>query len=156
MMSQPRAQRLVRRAADARLLGNVSLPALLRLPSGVRGPHMVTTDPGTGRIALGGHRLWILDPRGTRVLGSCRSPGPIMGGTWIRGDRIAAELGPEAGLPHRLGVFRVPDSAPPSPFLDLFAACLAHRFGNDVGIGRSAPEVGDDEIGISRAIGGRG
>jgi hypothetical protein len=273
--------RLQVRAADGRLLGNVSLPVVLRLPPAARGPHVVAADPGTGRIMLGGHRLWILDPHATRVLGSCGSPGPIVGGTWIRGDRIAAELGPEAGLPHRLAVFRVRDSAPeleavlagqapsgwpdgidlaadplrgeiavltpgrwieyfreqtlasvegvlftvatqfwvspdgryhvlvapsadapaddvtvvvhnqlltpvasvrarpmaalgppdlaaaitardafagtpPSPFLDLFAACLEHRFGTDVGINRSAPEIGDDEIGISRAIGGRG
>jgi hypothetical protein len=47
-------------------------------------------------------------------------------------------------------------ATPPSPFLDLFAACLQHRFGADVGIGRSTPEIGDDEIGISPAIGGRG
>jgi hypothetical protein len=45
---------------------------------------------------------------------------------------------------------------PPAPFLDLFAARLEHRFGVDVRIGRGVPEIGDDEVGISRAIGGRG
>ena len=38
----------------------------------------------------------------------------------------------------------------------LLRACLEHRFGADVGIGRSARNIGDDEIGISRGIGGRG
>jgi hypothetical protein len=46
--------------------------------------------------------------------------------------------------------------SPASPLLDLFAACVKHRFGADVGIGRSAPGIGDDEIGISRAMGGSG
>jgi hypothetical protein len=42
------------------------------------------------------------------------------------------------------------------PLLDLLRACLETRFGTDVGIGGTAPGIGDDEIGISGAIGGRG
>ena len=36
------------------------------------------------------------------------------------------------------------------PFYQLLCACLELRFGGEIGIGRERPEIGDDEIGISR------
>jgi hypothetical protein len=42
------------------------------------------------------------------------------------------------------------------PLLCLLREWLDYRFGADVGIGRNGPAIGDDEIGISPDIGGRG
>ena len=79
---------------------------------------------------------------------------------WLRAvDWLARQ--PMAALrPSDLAVAQAARDAfpgsPASPLLDLFTACVTHRFGADVGIGPGAPDIGDDEIGISGPIGGRG
>jgi hypothetical protein len=103
--------RLQLRTASGAPLRDVSVPADLGFPRSGRWPWMVAADLDTGKIALGGDRLWILDPDATRVLASCDSPGPIAGGIWIGSDRIAAVLTSGEGALHdRLGIFRVAGS----------------------------------------------
>jgi hypothetical protein len=103
--------RLELRTVSGEPLRDVSLPADLGFPGSGRGPWTVAAHPGTGKIALGGDRLWILDPDATRVLASCDSPGPITAGTWIGSDRIAAALtSGKTALNDSLGIFRVAGS----------------------------------------------
>jgi hypothetical protein len=103
--------RLQLRTASGAPLRNVSVPADLGFTRSGRWPWVVAADLDTGKIALGGDRLWILDPDATRVLASCDSPGPIAGGIWIGGDRIAAVLASgEGALNDSLSIFRVAGS----------------------------------------------
>jgi hypothetical protein len=66
----------------------------LGFPRAARGPWTVTVDPGSGKIALGGDSLRILDPRARRVIAGCEVPGPgrITGACWVGGKWLAATV----------------------------------------------------------------
>jgi hypothetical protein len=86
-------------AASGRVISDVSV-ADLGIPGGP-GPWMVAADPASGRIALGGHGVWILDEDARRVIAGCPWPGRITEGYWAGDSQLAVKTVQGKPIPSR-------------------------------------------------------